>query len=110
MKKFLSGCPVTVTVSQSVTETPQDSVNDEMSQSVSSHQEAYIDWLTGGMRSKYHPPTFKFGRVGVSQSDSLNLQETVDPASDSTDDEVDKVKVDESYNATVEVQKEPTTW
>ena len=110
VKKLLSSCPVTVSVSQSVTETPQELMNDEVSQSGNSHQDEFLDWLTGRRRSKYHPPAVREGRVGLTQYDSLNLDDKVDPASESTDEEVDKVKVNKSYATTVEVYNEPNTW
>ena len=110
VKKLLSGCLVTVSVSQSVTETPQELMKDEVSQPGNSHQDEFLDWLTGRRRSKYHPPAVREGRVGLTQYDSLDLYDKVDPASESTDEDVDKVKVDKSYTTTVEVYNEPNTW
>ena len=54
-------------------ETPQESIKDEVSQPGIFLQEEFLDWLTSGRGSQHHPPISGEGRVGVTYYDSLYL-------------------------------------
>ena len=102
VKTLLSGCPVTVSLSGSVTETPQESLKVQ-SQSSHSHHDEYLGWLASGRKSQYHPPAVKHGRVGVVRFDSVDLNDDSVTLTAESDDNVDSIKIDSTYTATADV-------
>ena len=102
VKTLLSGCPVTVSLSQSVTETPQESPKVLSSQH--SHHDKFLSWLGDGRKSQYHPPITKEGRVGVVQHASVDLNDnSATLNADSEDKNIDSIMIDSSYTATADV-------
>ena len=108
-KTRLSGCPVSVSLSQSVTETPQEvqkvisSQPSEMSDlgldlalgilARYSPDNEYLNWHRRRGRSQYHPPTTKEGRVGVVQSESVDLNaDSATLTAESEEERADSVK------------------
>ena len=119
VKNLLSGCPVTVSLSRSVTETPQEVPKVIGSQpsdvfdlgfdlgwlpAQHSHNDEFLSWLTGGEGSQCLPPTTKEGRVGVVQYESIDLNDdSATLTAESEEENVDSIKVDSSYTASADV-------